>query len=192
LLFGKGKTGTEKVMAKRPDIYGIVAEFENPNDLLKATRAAYEAGYRRIEAYTPYPIEEVSEAVSPHRNRLPLIVLIGGIVGGLGGYLLQYYTQVIDYPLNIGGRPFHSWPSFIVATFETTILGAALSAIFGMLALNGLPRPHHPIFNTPRFELASRNRFFLCVESTDKQFDKEKTKEFLAEFLPRDVSEVDW
>jgi hypothetical protein len=179
-------------MAKRPDIYGLVAEFEHPNDLLKATRAAYEAGYRRIEAYTPYPIEEVSEAVSPHRNRLPLIVLIGGIVGGLGGYLLQYYTQVIDYPLNIGGRPFHSWPSFIVATFETTILGAALSAVFGMLALNGLPRPHHPIFNTPRFELASRNRFFLCVESTDKQFDKEKTKEFLASFLPRDVSEVDW
>jgi hypothetical protein len=171
-------------MAKRPDIYGVVAEFENPNDLLKATRAAYEEGYRRIEAYTPYPIEEVSEAVSPHRNRLPLIVLIGGIVGAIGGYLLQYYTQVIDYPLNVGGRPIHSWPSFIVPTFETTILGAALSAVFGMLAF--------PIFNTPRFELASRNRFFLSIEASDKKFDREKTKEFLASFAPRDVSEVDW
>src|SRR5215203_5746972 len=178
------------LLRKRTDIYGVIAEFDNPQDLLNATQAAYDAGYRRIEAYTPYPIEEVSEAVSPHRNRLPYIVLIGGILGGLGGYLLQYYTQVIDYPLNIGGRPFHSWPSFIVATFETTILGAALSAVFGMLALNGLPRPHHPVFNLARFALASRNRFFLCIEAKDPKFDLEATRRFLESLEPREVSTV--
>lgn len=176
----------------RPDIYGVVAEFDNPQELLNATRAAYEAGYRRIEAYTPYPIEEVSEAVSPHRGRLPLIVLFGGILGGLSGYLLQYYTQVIDYPLNIGGRPYHSWPSFVVPTFETTILGAAIAAVFGMLALNGLPRPHHPIFNTPRFELATRSHFFLLVEANDQKFNREEVAEFLKGFNPMEVSVVDW
>src|ERR1044072_1518713 len=152
------------LLRKRPDVYGVIAEFDNPQELLNATKAAYDAGYRRIEAYTPYPIEEVSEAVSPHRGRLPMIVLLGGIIGGLAGFALQYYTQGIEYPLNIGGRPYNSWPSFVPVTFEMTILGAALSAIFGMLGLNGLPRPHHPIFNAPRFELASRSHFFLLVE----------------------------
>ena len=180
------------LLKKRPDIYGVIAEFDNPQDLLNATQAAYDAGYRRIEAYTPYPIEEVSEAVSPHRNRLPYIVLIGGILGGLGGYLLQYYTQVIDYPLNVGGRPYHSWPSFIPVTFETTILGAAFAAIFGMLALNGLPRPHHPIFNAPRFELASRSHFFLCIEAYDPKFRQEDVVRFLKDQNPMEVSLVDW
>ena len=180
------------LLRKRPEVYGVVAEFDNPQDLLNATQAAYDAGYRRIEAYTPYPIEEVSEAVSPHRNRLPSIVLAGGILGGLGGYLLQYYTQVIDYPLNIGGRPYHSWPSFIPVTFETTILGAAFAAIFGMLALNGLPRPHHPIFNAPRFELASRSHFFLCIESIDPKFRQEDVESFLQNQKPIDVAVVDW
>jgi hypothetical protein len=177
---------------KRPEVYGVIAEFDNPTDLLKATQSTYDAGYRRIEAYTPYPIEEVSEAVSPHRNRLPYIVLLGGIIGGLAGYALQYYTQVIDYPLNIGGRPFHSWPAFIPVTFETTILGAAFAAIFGMLALNGLPRPHHPIFNAPRFQLASHSHFFLFVECYDPKFKKEDVERFLKSFSPLSVSVVDW
>ncbi len=177
---------------KKPDIYGVIAEFDNPQELLNATKAAYDAGYRRIEAYTPYPIEEVSEAVSPHRGRLPLIVLLGGIIGGLAGFALQYYTQVIEYPLNIGGRPFNSWPSFVPVTFEMTILGASLAAIFGMLGLNGLPRPHHPIFNAPRFELASRSHFFLLVECYDRKFNKDEVMEFLRGFNPMEVSVVDW
>ncbi|MEW6127325.1 MAG: DUF3341 domain-containing protein [Acidobacteriota bacterium] len=177
---------------KKPEVYGVIAEFDNPQDLLAATKATYEAGYRRIEAYTPYPIEEVSEAVSPHRGRLPLIVLLGGIIGGLAGYALQYYTQVIDYSLNIGGRPFHSWPSFVPVTFETTILGASLAAVFGMLGLNGLPRPHHPIFNAPGFERASRNHFFLLVECYDQKFNKDEVLKFLNGFKALEVSVVDW
>src|SRR5205085_9412483 len=133
------------------------------------------------------PIEELSEAIGFHHNRLPLIVLIGGILGGLGGYLLQYYTAVIDYPINIGGRPLHSWPAFIPITFEMTVLGAALFAVLGMLALNGLPMPYHPVFNAPRFELASRNRFFLCIETRDPKFDAEATRRFLESLSSHEV-----
>jgi hypothetical protein len=151
----------------------------------------HEEGYRRVDAYTPYPIEELSEAIGVKQTRLPYIVLFGGIAGGLAGYLLQYWTSVIDYPLNVGGRPLHSWPAFIVPTFEMTILGAALAAVFGMLALNGLPRPHHPIFNAPGFALASRDRFFLCIEAEDPRFDLEKTAAFLRSLGPREVSNVE-
>src|SRR5438477_4705919 len=158
-------------MKKKPDLYGLMAEFDDPNAIVVAARRAYTEGYRRMNAYSPFPIEELSEAIGFHHNRLPLIVLIGGILGGLSGYLLQYYTAVIDYPINIGGRPLHSWPAFIPITFEMTVLGAALFAVLGMLALNGLPMPYHPVFNAPRFELASRNRFFLCIETRDPKFD---------------------
>ncbi|MCC6860846.1 MAG: DUF3341 domain-containing protein [Bryobacterales bacterium] len=174
----------------RSPLHGILAEFESPSELVAAARRAKERGYRKVEAYSPFPIEELNDVLHLHHSRLPLIVLIGGILGGLSGYLLQYYIAVIDYPINIGGRPLHSWPSFIVVTFELTILFAALAAVFGMLALNGLPKPYHPVFNVPRFALASRNRFFLCVESSDPQFDRKDTAAFLESLDAKEVSEV--
>ncbi len=177
-------------MKTKPPIYGLMAEFDNPADLLAAARRARGEGYRRMDAYTPFPVEGLAEAIGFHHTRLPLVVLIGGIVGCFGGYLLQYYTSVIDFPLNVGGRPFHSWPSFIPVTFEMTILGAALSAVLGMLALNGLPMPYHPVFNVDRFALATRDRFFLCIEATDPEFDREGTKRFLESLQPRGVYEV--
>jgi hypothetical protein len=172
-------------------LYGLLAEFEGPNELLAATRRAYAAGYRQMDAYSPYPIEELSEALGFHHSRLPLIVLIGGIVGAIGGYALQYWVSAMAYPVNVGGRPFHSWPAFIPVTFETTILVAALSAVLGMLALNGLPMPYHPVFNVPRFALASRNRFFLCIEARDARFDRVETRRFLESCEPREVTDVE-
>ena len=171
-------------------IYGLMAEFDNPTALVEAARAAREKGYRKLDAYSPFPIEELTGALHLHYNKLPLIVLLGGIIGGIAGYLLQYYVTVIYFPINIAGRPLHSWPSYIVITFETTILFAAISAVLGMLALCGLPMPYHPTFNVPRFALASRNRFFLCIESRDPLFDRAKTIEFLETLEPREVSEV--
>lgn len=179
-------------MTARPALYGLIAEFHDPSELVAAARRARAAGYRHMDAYTPFPIEELADALGEHHSRLPLIVLIGGILGGLAGYLLQYYTAVIDYPLIIGGRPFHSWVSFIPITFETTILGAALGAVLGMLALNGLPMPYHPVFNVPRFALATRDRFFLCIEATDPLFERDGTRRFLERSVPRTVSEVGW
>jgi hypothetical protein len=176
---------------KRPPIHGLLAEFTEPNELIAATRATCEAGYTRIDAYTPYPIEELSEALHLRRTRLPILVLLGGIIGGCAGFALQYWVATIAYPLNIGGRPFNSWPAFIPITFETTVLVAAAFAVLGMLALNGLPMPYHPVFNVPRFALASRDRFFLCIEATDPLFDREGTRRFLERLVPRTVSEVD-
>ncbi len=171
-------------------IYGVIAEFETPTALVNAARAAREAGYRKLDAYSPFPIEELSDALHLHKNKLPLIVLVGGILGGVVGYMLQYFITVIYYPINIGGRPLHSWPAYIIITFELTILFASISAVFGLLALCGLPMPYHPVFNVPRFALASRNRFFLCIESADPLFDHDKTCEFLETLEPREVSEV--
>ena len=171
-------------------IYGMMAEFENPTGLVNAARAARDKGYRKLDAYSPFPIEELSDALHLHRNRLPLIVLIGGICGGLTGYLLQYYVTVWNFPINVAGRPLHSWPAYIIITFEMTILFGALSCVLGLLGLCRLPEPYHPVFNVPRFAFASRNRFFLCIESTDPLFDKEKTSEFLEGLEPREVSEV--
>lgn len=175
----------------KPAVYGLMAEFEDPTSLVAAAREARLRGYRKVEAYSPFPIEEVNEALRLPRNKLPLIVLLGGIFGGLGGYLLQYYVTVWYFPINIAGRPLHSWPAYIVITFEMTILFAALAAFFGMLALNGLPMPYHPVFNVERFALASRNRFFLCIEATDPQFDPEGTAAFLESLEPREVTEVE-
>jgi hypothetical protein len=172
-------------------IYGLMAEFENPNDLLAAAKRAHAEGYRNLDAYAPFPVEGLAEAIHVHRNRLPRIVLIGGIVGALVGFGMQYYAAVIDYPLNVGGRPFNSWPSFIPITFELTILFAAFTAILAMFALNGLPQPYHPVFNVPRFALATRDRFFLCIEARDPKFDPAATKQFLESLHPHGVYEVE-
>ena len=177
-------------MALRPGLYGIMAEFDDATALVAAAQRAHQEGYRTMDAYSPFPIEELHEALGSHHTRLPLIVLIGGLVGCIGGYLLQYWSSAIAYPLNVGGKPFHSWPAFVPVTFECTILAAALSAVLGMLALNGLPQPYHPVFNVPRFALASRNRFFLCVEARDPLFDLERTRRFLETLSAREVSTV--
>jgi hypothetical protein len=171
-------------------IYGLMAEFEDPTSLVTATERAHHEGYRCMDAYSPFPIEELHHALGSKPSRLPLIVLIGGLIGCIGGYALEYWVSVIAYPLNIGGKPLHSWPAFIPVTFECTILAAALACVLGMLALNGLPMPYHPVFNLPRFALASRNRFFLCIESTDPKFDIEATRRFLETLDPREVSTV--
>jgi hypothetical protein len=171
-------------------LYGLVVEFDDPQKLMDAAHAAYQEGYRQMDAYTPFPVEGLHEVIGFPRNRVPLIVLIGGLVGGTLGYGFQYWVSKIDYPLNIGGRPLHSWPSFVPVTFEMTILFAALSAVLGMLALNGLPMPHHPLFNVPRFELASRTHFFLCIEATDSKFHHQKTRAWLSK-LGGEVFEVE-
>lgn len=170
--------------------YGIIAEFDDPEHLVEATRHVYERGFRMMEAYTPFPVHGLPDALGFKHNKIPAVVLIGGIVGGLTGFFMQYYSAVLSYPLNIGGRPFNSWPAFIPITFEMTVLFAALSAVFGMLGLNGLPRPHHPVFNAPNFALASRNRFFLCIQARDPLFDIETVRKVLEEHQPIAVNEV--
>jgi hypothetical protein len=174
-----------------PRLHGLMAEFDNPNDLVVASRRAHSEGYRKLDAYTPFPIEELHEALGVHHTKVPLIVLIGGIVGGLSGYGLQYWVSAIAYPLNIGGRPLHSWPAFIVPTFETTILFSAAAAVLGMILLNGLPMPYHPIFNARRFAMASRDRFFLCIESDDPRFQADETRRFLESLGAREVNDVE-
>jgi hypothetical protein len=172
-------------------LYGLVAEFATPEELLEATRQARRAGYRSLEAYTPFPVEGLGEALGFHHSRLPLLVLLGGMAGGIGGYMLQYWINVTEYPLNVGGRPWHSWPAFIPVTFELTILVAALVAVLGMLALNGLPMPYHPLFNVPRFALVTRDRFFLCIEARDPKFDRVETRRFLEGLAAYEVAEVE-
>jgi hypothetical protein len=175
-----------------PRIYGLMAEFEDATALVAATERAHEAGYKRMDAYSPFPIEELHHAMGSPHSRLPLIVLIGGIVGCLGGFFLQYWASAVAYPINVGGRPLNSWPAFIPVTFECTILVAALAAVLGMLGLNGLPTPYHPVFNVERFALASRSRFFLVIESKDRRFRLEDTREFLVTLHPRDIWTVDY
>ena len=177
-------------MATRSSVYGLMAEFDDPTTLVAATDRAHHQGYRRMDAYSPFPIEELHDAIGSPPSRLPLIVLIGGLLGCIGGYVLQYWVSVVAYPVNVGGKPFHSWPAFIPVTFECTILAAALAAVLGMLALNGLPMPYHPVFNVPRFALASRNRFFLVIEAADTKFELEETRRFLETLGPREVSTV--
>jgi ActD protein len=177
--------------AKAPQLYGIMAEFDSPTELVSAARRTYEAGYRRVNGYSPFPIEELSEAIGFHHTWLPLIVLIGGVLGGLGGFFMQYWMEVIDYPLNVGGKPFNSWPAFVPITFECTILAAALAAVLGMLALNKLPQPYHPVFNAPNFALATRDRFFLVIECRDPKFDHDHVVTFMQSLDPKDVSDVE-
>ena len=171
-------------------IHGLMAEFDSATELVAAANKTREAGFVDVDAYSPIPIEELHHAIGFKATKLPLMVLIGGLLGGSGGFSLQYWASAIAYPLNIGGKPLHSWPAFIPVTFECTILLAALSCVLGMLALNGLPQPYHPVFNVARFALASRNRFFLCIESRDPKFDVEATRHFLETLNPREVTTV--
>jgi Protein of unknown function (DUF3341) len=170
--------------------FGILAEFADADDLVAAAREVHAAGYREVEAYSPMPVEGLAEALGFRRTRLPLVVLLGGIVGCLSGWALQYYTNVIDYPLNVGGRPLNSWPSFVPVVFEMTVLVAALSAVLGMLAMNGLPRPHHPLFGIPQFDRATQDRFFLCILARDPNFHPLAARQFLERLRPKEVVDV--
>ncbi len=172
-------------------LHGVLAEFLTPDELVKAGKAAYAHGYRKMDAYTPFPVEAVEEAIRVKKTILPWVVFFGGLFGGMAGYGLEYWVSVIEYPLIIGGKPFHSWPNFIPVWFETTVLGASISAVAGMLALNGLPQPYHPVFNVESFvEHGQKDRFYLCIESSDPLFDAGKCRKFLEEMKPNGVWEV--
>jgi hypothetical protein len=170
--------------------YGLMAEFDSATALVAAADRTREAGYKKIDAYSPFPVEGLAEAIGFHLDLVPLITLIGGIVGGTSGFLMQYWMSVVSYPTNIGGKPYNSWPAFIVITFEMTILFAAVSAVLGMLALNGLPMPYHPVFHVPRFAFATKDRFFLIVFASDKKYEAAATRRFLEGLSPRAISEV--
>jgi hypothetical protein len=173
-----------------PGLHGLMAEFDSAAGIVRAAEAVHRAGYRKVDAYTPYPMEEVLDALHLHRTHVPKIVLAGGIFGLLAGFGLQYYCSVIAYPMNIGGRPIAAWPAWVVPAFETTVLFSALAAVFGTLALCGFPQPYHPVFNVPGFALASRDRFFLCIEAADPKFDLDATRELLRGLGPSSVAEV--
>jgi hypothetical protein len=170
--------------------YGLMAEFDNVNDVITAARRVYGAGYRKIDAYSPFPLEELSEAIGFHKNGVALVCLVGGLLGGTAAFVLQWWINNVSYPVNIGGRPMNSWPSFIIVTFEMTILFSGLSAVFGMLALNGLPMPYHPVFNVPQFESVTKDHFFIVIFSSDKNYDAAQTRKFLEGLGPISVAEV--
>lgn len=171
------------------NLHGLAAEFEKHDELVRAAEKAYAEGFRSMDAYAPFPVEGLSEALGK-TNRMPQLILAGGIAGGLIAYGMQWYANVISYPINVGGRPLHSWPAFVPITFELTVLGAALTAFFFSLGLSGLPRPYHPVFNMPGFERASQDRFFLCIETADPKFDASATRRFLESLKPVAVREV--
>jgi len=175
---------------KDTSTYGLMAEFDNVNDVITAARRVYGAGYRKIDAYSPFPLEELSEAIGFHKNGVALVCLVGGLLGCFGAFTLQWWINTIGYPVNIGGRPLNSWPSFIIVTFEMTILFSGLSAVFGMLALNGLPMPYHPVFNVPQFESVTKDHFFIVIFSSDKNYDAARTRQFLEGLRPISVAEV--
>jgi hypothetical protein len=172
-------------------LFGLMAEFETPDDLLVAAKATFAAGYRKIDGYSPLPVHGLGDAIGFPRTKLPWLVFCFGILGGICGYGLCYWVSVIDYPMNIAGKPLHSGPMFIPVTFELTILFAALSAAFGMFIANGLPQPYHPVFNVESFARASQDRFFLSIEADDPQFDLDKTRNFLNGLNPHEVAEVE-
>jgi len=180
-----------RVEEERGRTWGLLAEFERPEELVAAAQRAREAGYRRMDAYTPFPIHGLSDAMGFRPTKLPLVVLAGGIIGGAAALGMMWYSATIHYPLNVAGKPFASWPMFIPITFEVTVLCAALTAVFGMLGMNGLPMPYHPVFNAPRFAFASRDRFFLCIESRDALFDLDKTRVFLTRLGAKEVVAVE-
>ena len=180
---------------KTPDpahpVYGLMAEFADPTSLVLAAQRTHAEGYRKVDAYSPFPIHELFDALDAHDHRVQRNVLLGGIAGGLGGFGLCYWVSTIAYPLNVGGRPFNSWPSFIPVTFELTILIASFAAVLSWIVLSGLPMPYHPVFNVPRFaEIASEKGFFLTIESTDPKFDRLGTVEFLKRIGAREINEV--
>jgi hypothetical protein len=170
--------------------YGLLAEFESEQQLLEAAHRVHGEGYRHTDAFSPFPVKGIYEALGHHGTAIPMIVFCGGAFLGLGGFFMEWFASVIDYPLNIGGRPLNSWPAFIPITFELTVLGASLAALAGMILLNKLPCPYHAVFNAPQFERASLDRFFICIESSDPKFDLEKTKQFLLNLKPLSVSGV--
>jgi hypothetical protein len=172
-------------------LFGLLAEFEDHKELLKATRRAYAEGYRRMDAYSPFPVEGLAEALGKEYTAVPFFTLIGGMIGGLGGYFMEWYSMARLYPLNVGSRPLNSWPNFIPVTFELTVLIASLSAFLAVFVLNRLPELHHPLFIVPEFERASIDRFFLCIEAEDPKFSMEQTRKFLATLNPRSLSEVE-
>lgn len=175
---------------KQP-LYGLMAEFETPEQILQAALRTHAAGYKKIDAYTPIPVEGLAEAIGFEWTSLPMVVFTGGFLGGCTGFFMCWYANVISLPLNVGGKPLNSWPAWIPITYELTILGAAISAVFGMIIMNGLPRPYHPVFNVSRFVRASTDRFFLCIKARDDKFDLPKTKAFLEELKPQGVFEVE-
>lgn len=168
-----------------------MAEYDNPGDLLEAAEAAYARGYRKMDAYSPMPIHGLAEAIGFQRTNLPLLVLLGGLAGCVAGFCMQWVVETMVYPLDVGGRPYNSWPAFIPITFEVTVLFAAVTAVLGMLALNSLPMPHHPVFNAPRFAMATRDHFYLCIEAHDPSFEPAATRKFLEETHSKGVFEVE-
>jgi hypothetical protein len=173
-------------------LYGLAVQFDSPEAVLHAARAVYAAGYRRVESYTPHAVQGLADALGFRKTGIPLMVLVGGALGALGGYFMLWYANVISYPWNIGGRPPNSWPAYIPITFEMTVLGASLLALLGMLALNGLPQPYHPVFKIPNFELASQTDYFLCIEAGDLHFEKSRTRALLETLNPKAILEVPW
>ncbi len=170
-------------------LYGLAAEFESDAQLLRAAERAFDHGYRKMDGFTPFPVAGLAEALGK-QTHIPQLVLGAGILGGCSAYFMQWFANVVSYPINIGGRPLHSWPAFIPITFELTVLGACLTAFFFSLGLSGLPKPYHPMFNLPEFERASQDRFFLCIEAADTLFDAEATRTFLQSLEPLMVAEV--
>lgn len=183
-------TVPSKVLVEKR-LYGLMAEFAEHEQLLEAARKAYAAGYRRMDAFSPFPVEELAEALGHDYSLVPLITLVGGMMGGLGGYFMEWYSMARLYPINVGGRPHNSWPNFIPITFELTILIASISAFVGMLILNRLPQPHHPVFNVPEFRRASIDRFFICIEVEDPKFERQSTARFLGTLDPLKIMEVE-
>jgi len=177
-------------MADKGDIFGVVAEFDTPGGLLEAANKAREAGYRKIEGFSPFPVHGLDDALGHKQTWLPVLIFLGGLAGCLGGFAMQWFISVYVYPMNIGGRGLVSWPAWIPVTFECTVLLAAFTAVGGMLALNGFPQPYHPLFHVERFARATQDRFFLCIESADPKFDRDQTRAFLLGLQPLEVSEV--
>jgi hypothetical protein len=171
-------------MKARTPCYGLMAEFTTPQQILKAAHRAYAEGYRHMDAYTPYPVEGLAEELAMTHSRVPLLVFLGGLAGAVGGFFMQYWAMAVDYPLNVGGKPYNSWPAYLPITFELMVLCGAIAALLGMFFLNGLPQPYHPVFNVARFDRASQDRFFLCIEATDPRFSLEATRQFLKRLSP--------